>query len=73
VFSVSATSSSSAFYDFTGLQIRVALLRTEIIKNEISAMDVALKGGLISPEIAIGHVIEIGAGNLLQWGSSDAI
>jgi len=67
VFSVSATSSSSAFYDFTGLQIRVALLRTEIIKN------VALKGGLISPEIAIGHVIEIGAGNLLQWGSSDAI
>jgi hypothetical protein len=65
-----STISSSAFSDFTGRQLRVALLRTEIIKNEITAMVIALKAGLIDAENAIDHLIEIGAGGLLTWESS---
>ncbi len=64
------TSTSSAFYDFTGRQLRVAFLRAAIIKNEVAAMGAALKAGLIDPENAIGHLVEIGAGELLQWRSS---
>jgi hypothetical protein len=66
----SSTTSSSAFTDFTGRQLRIAFLRTAIIKNEIAAMGVALKAGLIDPENAIDHLIEIGAGGLLTWESS---
>jgi hypothetical protein len=66
-----STTTSSAFYDFTGRQLRIAFLRASIIKNEIAAMGIALKGGLVSPENAIDHLIEIGGGALLTWGSSN--
>jgi hypothetical protein len=67
-----STTTSSAFYDFTGCQLRIAFLRASIVKNEIAAMGVALKAGLIDPENAISHLIEIGAGGLLTtWRSSD--
>jgi hypothetical protein len=65
-----ATSSSSGFSDFTRRQLRIAWLRAAIVKNEIAAMGVALKAGLVSPEHAISHLIEIGAGGLLTWESS---
>jgi hypothetical protein len=65
-----STISSSAFSDFTGRQLRIALLRTEIIKNEITAMATALDAGLVTPECAISHLIEVGAGDLLTWESS---
>ena len=64
------TTSSSTFHDFTGHQLRIAFLRAGIIKNEIAAMGIALKAGLIDPENAIAHLIEIGAGGLLTWESS---
>ena len=64
------TTSSSTFHDFTGHQLRIAFLRASIIKNEIAAMSVALKAGLVSPENAIDHLVEIGAGGLLTWESS---
>jgi hypothetical protein len=65
-----STTSSSAFHDFTGHQLRVARLRAAIIQNEIAAMGIALKAGLVSPENAIAHLVEIGAGDLLVWKSS---
>jgi len=33
-------------------------------------MGIALKAGLIDPENAIDHLVEIGAGGLLTWESS---
>ena len=67
---ISTTTLSSTFHDFTVRQLRVAFLRAGIIKNEIAAMGIALKAGLIDPENAISHLIEIGAGGLLTWESS---
>jgi hypothetical protein len=64
---ICSTSPSSTFYEFTVRQMRVAFVRAKIIQNEIAAAGVALKAGLISPENAIAHVCEIGAGDLLQW------
>jgi hypothetical protein len=66
----SSSSLSSAFSDFTGRQLRVALLRTRIIGNEIATMGVALKAGLVSPENAIAHLVDVGASGLLTWESS---
>ena len=70
--SIPATSatSSNTFHGFTERQLRIAFLRASIIKNEIAAMSVALKAGLVSPENAIDHLVEIGAGGLLTWESS---
>ncbi len=65
-----STTVSSSFSDFTKRQLRIAWLHASIIKNEIASMSVALKAGLVSPEAAIGHLIEIGAGGLLTWESS---
>ena len=65
-----STTTSSAFYDFTGRQLRVPFLRAAIIKNEIAATAIGLKAGLIDAENAIDHLIEIGAGGLLTWESS---
>jgi hypothetical protein len=64
------SSSSNTFHDFTGRQLHVARLRAAIIQNEITAMGIALKAGLVSPQNAIDHLIEIGAGGLLTWESS---
>jgi hypothetical protein len=66
----SGTSSSSGFSDFTKRQLRIAWLRAAIIKNEISAMGIAVKAGLVDPENAIAHLVDIGAGDLLTWESS---
>jgi hypothetical protein len=65
-----STTTSSAFYDFTGRQLRVPFLRAAIIKNEIAATAIGLKAGLIDPENTIAHLVEIGAGGLLTWESS---
>ena len=69
---ISTTSSSPSirFSDFTAHQLRVARLQAAIIANEIAAIELGLRAGLVSPECAIGHLIEIGAGNFLQWESS---
>lgn len=66
----SATSPSSTFADFTGRQLRVARLRAAIIANEITAMEIGLQAGLVSPEAAVAHLIQIGAAGLLRWRSS---
>jgi len=65
-----STTTSSAFYDFTGRQLRVPFLRAAIIKNEIAATAIGLKAGLIDPDNAIAHLHEIGASGLLVWESS---
>jgi hypothetical protein len=66
MLAINPTTTSSGFSDFTGRQFRIAFLRAEIIKNEIASMSVALKAGLVSPENAIAHICEIGAGSLLE-------
>jgi hypothetical protein len=67
---MTTTAPSSAFCEFTMRQMRLAFVRAKIIQNEIAAVGTALKAGLISPENAIAHVCEIGAGDLLTWVSS---
>jgi hypothetical protein len=65
-----AAPSSGGFHEFTVRQMRLAFVRAKIIENEIAAIGIGLKAGLISPENAIAHVCEIGAGDLLTWASS---
>jgi hypothetical protein len=64
------TSISSAFTGFVLGRIRCDDINARILVNEISAMGIALKAGLVSPEAAVSHLVEIGAGNLLEWRSS---
>ncbi len=61
-----AASPSSAFTGFVLGRIRCADIRARILANEVTAMGVALKAGLIDPENAIAHLVEIGAGVLLE-------
>lgn len=69
--SASTITPSSTFTDFTGRQLHVAQLRAAIIANEITAMGAALKAGLVDPENALAHLVEIGADRLLVWESSN--
>ncbi len=58
--------SIGAFAGFVPHRIHCARIRARIIGNELSAAEVALKGGLIDPENTIAHLVEIGAGSLLE-------
>jgi hypothetical protein len=62
--------SIGVFAAFIVHRLRCARIKTRILDNELAATETALKGGLIDPESAVTHICEIGAGNLLEWGSS---
>jgi hypothetical protein len=42
-----------SFREFVLSELRLAIQRTELVKNEIKAIGVALKGGLIDAEMAL--------------------
>lgn len=48
--------------DFTLAAIRSATLRVRLIANELESAGVALKGGLISPEVALEWAEDIAPG-----------
>ena len=68
--SVTMPTSIGTFAGFVLHRIHCAKIKTRILGNELSAMETALKGGLIDPENTIAHLVEIGAGGLLTWESS---
>ncbi len=62
--------SIGTFVEFVLNRIRYARIKARIITNELSAMETALRGGLIDPDNTIAHLTEIGASELLTWESS---
>lgn len=61
---------SSGFADYLLLNLRCASLRARLAANEIQAMGVALKAGLIDPDDALEHLGEVGALGLVVTSSS---
>jgi hypothetical protein len=50
--------------DFVLAALRCSYLRVKLIENEMASIGVALKGGLISPEVAVEWAEENGIGEL---------
>jgi len=65
------TEPSSAFANFVLSQIRCAELRARIAANELRATAVALSGGLIGGEDAIGMLAEVGLDFIVTGASSE--
>jgi hypothetical protein len=63
---------SSGFADFVLCRIRVAHARARLIVNDIEAIGVALKGGVISPEVALLSLDQAGALALFPSSSEAA-
>jgi hypothetical protein len=61
---------SSGFADCLVRELRVASLRAKLMVNEIAAMGVALRGGLIDPTAALEHLAEVGALHLIDASSA---
>jgi hypothetical protein len=62
--------SSASFADYLLLNLRCAGLRARLLTNEIQAMGVALKGGLVGPDDVLEHLAEVGALRLVIIPSS---
>ena len=52
------STTSSGFADYLLLNLRVAHLRARLMANELGAMGLALKGGLISADNALEHLAD---------------
>jgi hypothetical protein len=69
---VSSATSPSSFTGFVLGHIRCADIKARILVNELTTLGIAVKTGLIDPENAIAHLIEIGASRLLtRWVASN--
>jgi hypothetical protein len=68
----STTAPSSGFTDFVLKQLRCVGLRTMLIGDQIDALGVALRGGIISQEMALLGLHECGAMGLIMPSSAEA-
>jgi hypothetical protein len=64
------STTSSGFADYLLLNLRVAHLRARLMANELGAMGLALKGGLISADNALEHLADVGVMDLITGASS---
>ena len=65
ILTAATTTSSTGFADYLLLNLRCAKLRAALAVNEITAMGVALRAGLIDPDNALEHLADIGALDLV--------
>ena len=61
---MSVTIDNEIHREFTIAALRTAVLRVNLIANELTAAGVALKGGLISPESALEWAEDVAPGCL---------
>ena len=54
------STTSSGFADHVLRELRCAKLRAALAVNEITAMGVALRAGLIDPDHAMEHLADVG-------------
>jgi hypothetical protein len=66
---MAATAVSSAFANYVLAEIRCTELRVRIAANEVAAMQVALRAGLIDPDSALTHLHDVGVLHLLGASS----
>ena len=61
----------AGFHECLLVAIRCARLRTQLLQNEIDQIGVALKGGMVSPDVALSWLSEIGAIQFVDIGESN--
>jgi hypothetical protein len=57
--------SSTGFADYILLNLRCGSLRARIAVNEFQTMGLALKAGLVDPEVVLEHLHEVGVLDLV--------
>ena len=58
------------FRDYLLVAIRCARLRVQLLQNEMDQIGVALKGHMVSPEVALCWLSEIGAIQFVDIGET---
>jgi hypothetical protein len=58
------------FRDYLLVAIRCARLRAQLLQSEIDQIGVALKGRMVSPDVALSWLSEIGAIQLVDIGEA---
>jgi hypothetical protein len=64
---------SSHFTDYLLAELRCAALRARLLHNDIAAVDVALKAGLIDADSALEHLADCGVLRLVALSSAATI
>jgi hypothetical protein len=54
-------------YEFMLCALRCASVRAKLLENEINSIGVALKGKMISPQVALDWATDIGARDLIGF------
>jgi|HubBroStandDraft_6_1064221.scaffolds.fasta_scaffold3874858_1 hypothetical protein len=63
------STTSSGFANYLVRELRCASLRARLAANEIQTMGLALRLGLIGPEVVLEHLHEVGVLHLIEASS----
>lgn len=68
------TAGSNNYVDYLLAEVRCAVIRAKLWQNDLTAIGIALKAGLIDPDSAIEHLADCDALRLVapstSWASS---
>jgi hypothetical protein len=63
---------SDAYRDYLLAELRCAFLRAQLLQNDVAAIGIALKGGLINEDIAVEQLSECGVLRLVARATAGA-
>lgn len=62
-----------AWRDFVLRELRLGIMRIELVKNEIKAIGIALKAGIIDPNLALNWLRDANGIHFLYTGGDDEL